>query len=398
MKGEEGRAAWMVHRQQFSLGAIYAARLLAASERLLTEDPSEATLFYVPLTVATVFHWPNAKQPSYKTAVSKLRVENDEVMKTVFSKPYFSKSGGCDHFAVVPRCAGGVIWAGTLGNLAQPTKQGPNYEQKGRSNRMAYLTIESPMDHSDAHFTQTHGEYMHNGFVPEAQRNWFTIPYPSDAAIQCEHRYSGGVSGHKLGPTHNTSHPTVSQTRVPALPLDWEATSKKRHHLITLVAGLRTPLRKAIARDCGARDAAVCFNPLAATRCHSAATGAVLMNTKKNPQCSSDNLAMLVMGSYGDSLFCFQPAGDTPTRKGLFDAVMAGCIPVLFGFNLFRSYSILTPEVSEKAGEWAVIFSSDEVRAHLFTHIMTWMTWASATMILARSRAPILHTVSRRFL
>ena len=31
-----------------------------------------------------------------------------------------------------------------------------------------------------------------------------------------------------------------------------------------------------------------------------------------------------------NSIFCFQPLGDLPMRKGLFDAVMFGCIPVVF--------------------------------------------------------------------
>jgi len=30
------------------------------------------------------------------------------------------------------------------------------------------------------------------------------------------------------------------------------------------------------------------------------------------------------------SVFCFNPPGDTPTRKGLFDSLLAGCIPVVF--------------------------------------------------------------------
>ncbi|KAG0607376.1 hypothetical protein M758_8G023300 [Ceratodon purpureus] len=32
-----------------------------------------------------------------------------------------------------------------------------------------------------------------------------------------------------------------------------------------------------------------------------------------------------------ESVFCFQPAGDSFTRKGIFDTLLSGCIPVLFG-------------------------------------------------------------------
>ena len=30
------------------------------------------------------------------------------------------------------------------------------------------------------------------------------------------------------------------------------------------------------------------------------------------------------------SIFCLQPAGDSPTRKGFFESILLGCIPVIF--------------------------------------------------------------------
>lgn len=37
-----------------------------------------------------------------------------------------------------------------------------------------------------------------------------------------------------------------------------------------------------------------------------------------------------IEAAYSDSVFCLQPPGDTATRRGIFDAVMCGCIPVVF--------------------------------------------------------------------
>lgn len=34
-----------------------------------------------------------------------------------------------------------------------------------------------------------------------------------------------------------------------------------------------------------------------------------------------------------ESVFCLQPAGDSWTRKGIFDSLLAGCIPVVFSRN-----------------------------------------------------------------
>jgi len=38
----------------------------------------------------------------------------------------------------------------------------------------------------------------------------------------------------------------------------------------------------------------------------------------------------LIMKKYAQSVFCFVPPGDDPTRKGIVDVIIAGCIPVLF--------------------------------------------------------------------
>eukprot|EP00966_Prymnesium_polylepis_P217017 5022935-Prymnesium_polylepis.1 len=37
-----------------------------------------------------------------------------------------------------------------------------------------------------------------------------------------------------------------------------------------------------------------------------------------------------IIDAYNTSTFCLQPPGDTPTRKGVVDSLLLGCIPVLF--------------------------------------------------------------------
>lgn len=41
----------------------------------------------------------------------------------------------------------------------------------------------------------------------------------------------------------------------------------------------------------------------------------------------------LLTGAFLTSVFCLQPPGDSPTRKGVFDSLVAGCIPVFFQDN-----------------------------------------------------------------
>lgn len=38
----------------------------------------------------------------------------------------------------------------------------------------------------------------------------------------------------------------------------------------------------------------------------------------------------LIYNLYNNSVFCINPPGDLPTRKGLFDSMLLGCIPVTF--------------------------------------------------------------------
>lgn len=38
----------------------------------------------------------------------------------------------------------------------------------------------------------------------------------------------------------------------------------------------------------------------------------------------------IIMLEFSNAVFCLQPEGDTPTRKSIFDSMIAGCIPVVF--------------------------------------------------------------------
>ncbi|KAM0750971.1 hypothetical protein T439DRAFT_380794 [Meredithblackwellia eburnea MCA 4105] len=51
--------------------------------------------------------------------------------------------------------------------------------------------------------------------------------------------------------------------------------------------------------------------------------------TKKNPFLLSAHTAML------NSTFCLQPPGDSPTRKGFFESILLGCIPVVFRRGIY---------------------------------------------------------------
>jgi len=60
-----------------------------------------------------------------------------------------------------------------------------------------------------------------------------------------------------------------------------------------------------------------------------------------------------------ESVFCLQPPGDTPTRKGLFDSLQAGCIPVVF--NQQQAVLQYLFHLPGDGSDYSVLISTDDV-------------------------------------
>ena len=73
------------------------------------------------------------------------------------------------------------------------------------------------------------------------------------------------------------------------------------------------------------------------------------------------------MTLYLEASYCMHPPGDTPTRKGLFDSMVAGCIPVVLhphslaypAFNL-SSVHLLVKSMSSISQILTVLMSGEE--------------------------------------
>lgn len=67
-----------------------------------------------------------------------------------------------------------------------------------------------------------------------------------------------------------------------------------------------------------------------------------------------------VVKLFMESEFCLQPQGDSPTRKSVFDSLIAGCIPVLFDpFTAYYQYPWHLPKDHRK---YSVFLDQDEVK------------------------------------
>lgn len=66
-----------------------------------------------------------------------------------------------------------------------------------------------------------------------------------------------------------------------------------------------------------------------------------------------------VTGLFLRSVFCLQPPGDSPTRKGIFDCLIAGCIPVFFSND--SAYDQYVWHLPRNGRSYSVFISEDQV-------------------------------------
>uniref|UniRef100_A0ACD5UEE8 Uncharacterized protein n=1 Tax=Avena sativa TaxID=4498 RepID=A0ACD5UEE8_AVESA len=87
-----------------------------------------------------------------------------------------------------------------------------------------------------------------------------------------------------------------------------------------------------------------------------------LMECSKAPSNRCDSPAG-VMKLFQSSTFCLQPQGDTYTRRSVFDAVLAGCIPVFF--HPGTAFVQYTWHLPKNHAEYSVYITEEDVRANV---------------------------------
>ncbi|CAN6856605.1 unnamed protein product [Brassica oleracea] len=68
-----------------------------------------------------------------------------------------------------------------------------------------------------------------------------------------------------------------------------------------------------------------------------------------------------VIELFQDSEFCLQPPGDSPTRKSVFDSLVAGCIPVIF--DPYTAYYQYTWHLPEDHRTYSVYINKEDLKA-----------------------------------
>jgi len=268
---DAAQGRYMTH--QYSLFRTFHARLRESPLRTL--DPSKASLFFIPYDLGM----DSSTRQSDGALVRTNCPKKAEVVSLLGASPWFERLRGADHFILH-----------TINQMM-----------------VHYSNFDGCMDLYDFCFNCTklgidaYGPelYVEIARRPYMQRRWVSVPFPSDF------------------------HASALATQ----PL-WRATtaSVKRPVLLAFVgsdqvtANKQKTLRRAIIDACRKMsDPQACV--IVELETHE--SHAMLSSSSSSSSSAPNNI-------YARSRLCLMPGGDFPTRKGFFDALLSGCVPVIF--------------------------------------------------------------------
>jgi hypothetical protein len=268
---------------QFALFKLMHERLLRDPRRTL--HPEEATTFFVPYDFGldACFRPDNGKMRKINCPLA------EKVSQRLYHSPYFNASFGLNHVLIVS------------------VNQNMNYFL-GASNCQRFLshTCYNCTKLAIDEYSWLHSVNRVEAALGKRGDYWHAIPFPSNI------------------------HYVPQKMQA---PYPWQQEFTKKTILVSYTGSLSSfnpvssRLRKQIGFYCEKyRNMTQIINGLLiceTTKYASPQTRAG--STTVAAPSPSDNLPL-----YCRSIFCFQPPGDMPTRKSVFDSILCGCIPVFF--------------------------------------------------------------------
>ncbi len=262
-------SAGAYHTDQYQLFSMIYYRALTDPRRTL--DPSKATSFFIPYDFAldSAYYKNCARSHGVCYEFRKCPLA-PQVEKLLQKSPYYQKNHGKDHVLIV----------------------GMNYAMDHYILKPKCKSLIAGTCSNCTKFAIDDYSYMYSGDVGIKARGnyWHAIPFPSDF------HWTSDVL--KPFPWEETNRPILASY----------TGSEKSFY------GPSRRLRSSLAHYCSLHSD-VCMHRsygLNGTRYSFKVDG-------HNPLSISKH-----------SVFCFQPTGDLMTRKGLFDSILQGCIPVVF--------------------------------------------------------------------
>jgi hypothetical protein len=256
---------------QFSVFRMIYIRLI--NHPLRTLDPHKASIFFIPYDGGV-----DALVSSFDGRLIKSKCpRSGHVKNFIQNQDSFKLFNGSRHFMIFSVIQG-------VSSLNSP---GCKVLYREVCKYCIKLTIEvSYHKESNGSSKLIHKKYKNSAF--QYDPTWISIPYPSSF--------------------HYWQNSKI-------IPWNVNASSNKRNIFVTFVGGGKTinyiskSLREKLKHDCSKYE-----------NCLWKDTGR---------ERSRVNLSE-ALHLYRRSIFCLSPPGDSPTRKAIFDSLLAGCIPVVF--------------------------------------------------------------------
>lgn len=300
---ELNATAGAFHTDQYQLYSLTYHRILKDPRRTL--DPANATTFFVPYDLASdaAYYKLCAKNKEHKCFDFRKCPQAQRVHELLKESPWWQRRGGRDHLLAVgmnyamdhyigkPKCRALLLgtWACVLRAVWRPTPPfSTNHHRKPFPCPCLYFTG------ACANCTKIAIDdysYLHSGShgTDEKGDGWHAVPFPAD----------------------------FHWTRKVQRPFPWE--NRERPLLVSYIGSTQSfynPARRL-------RGSLVHFCNLYKKDCVHSTYGSsgrsVFFEAGHNPLQLSAR-----------SVFCLQPIGDLMTRKGLFDSMLQGCLPVVF--------------------------------------------------------------------
>lgn len=277
---------------QYAMGRIFLWRLMGSANRV--EDPREADLFFVPFWFSDSFPMPDTCPTAIEMFSQLHHCNPNTVRKHIFVSPRVAHDGDVCPF-----------WWGHPWGRGLPKNQilyNASLQEKLAAGHMNAI-MKFALEDRDCCWWVV-GENTHS------------IPYP------------GFGSGMELAMTQK-----LEKLREP---------SRKRPVLVMGAFGIHgdpkehsKSLRTSLSTECKTYGPKICSG--------------VILKVVQAPGHAlglSDETFTGLVTAMLESRFCFQPTGDTPSRKGIVDSILLGCIPVLFSANQTRLWRWNLPDLA----------------------------------------------------
>mmetsp|Transcript_15116 Transcript_15116/g.41791 ORF Transcript_15116/g.41791 Transcript_15116/m.41791 type:complete len:569 (+) Transcript_15116:97-1803(+) len=311
---EEGWNSTLWQTIQHHIGVILHHRLQLPGNCYATEDPAQADLFFVPLLL---------KSKKASDWVRKCQqLEGKSIDDLLAELTFLNESTACQHFFVFPK-----------GHYSSDHCKSWFYDPLpifNHSLRLAYSHVPGKAEDEDLMYFRErsktpqidalHHPHLTSVPYPSNLHHWGTGEIPQNSSVAYNSTIPWDEVNHANGTETNdtmTWHESNQADRIsPNLTMPWDETNHADRTVLMSFVGRfdhgDVPVRQQIQKQCQGiyQDPSICSVPSDIQRRSSLPSQGILIK--------------------GKSIFCLEPAGDSPWRKSISDSITFGCIPVLF--------------------------------------------------------------------